>query len=978
MRKWLPLLIVCLLTGALRGYCQDVPLLHYTIDDGLPSNKVYSIYRDHKGYIWATTDKGITRFNGIRFETFTTFNGLPDNEVFFVNEDPWDRLWLATYSGELCYFKDDTFHTAANTPELRLPFKTPFIRRIAIERDSSITFLFRGYPNIVNFRNHQFRTYSLDKVRALAGDHEVIECRKLADFRFEVTSPDDVVEIDTAGNLLSRRPHDMPGNGTEDDASWKMSFTQGQDFILGKHYVFNREGMVVHEFSDTFRNRNNVYVVYHNNLGYFTATNNGVDFNGQQRLMRGYQVSCLTQDIQGNYWASTLENGIFSFDHDFRSEHITKDAYIGKVTYATSSGEHLYFVTSAFSVYDLVNGSARPVFNFNGYVSQESRVFNTYCYLIEPNGRFTYFNRNAGYVAEDLARQGIRFKQYLYDHRYSGLIKKLVTCGTQQFANAGYTVLGFRPGSASGDMLPMHESGTAAENEKIYGFEAAPDSSLWYSTPVGVYRVKDTSRTALMQFKDRPFKNFCFFGQWLVGYTYQDRFFICSDYDKTNPFFDSLVEGHNCIWDKFYRLDDKHLLISTNNNYRLLSFPDLKMTIVDNAFMPPQPEAIVAANGNICFFKNGAITAMDLGSFLKPSDPPRLFFTRLRAGSAYYPIRNETNLPFDHARSVSIAFATLSFSGKNVSYLYSVSKDKDNWQPLSGEEINLVNSGSGYYTIKVKAKTSASVYSAPIAFTLYIERPFWASWWFITLSLWLVAGTLAWGVRERLRRIVRKKDQAHLSEIKYLRSEYKAMNALMNPHFIFNTLNNVQSLVNANDKAAANEYLRIFADLVRQNMHNIARELIPLQREIELVSNYLSLEKLRFEDKLSYSIEVGEELDLSEIMIPPLLIQPLVENSIKHGILPLHDRPGIIKLMVYEKSNLLYIEVRDNGVGMNFKKKEKSSNHESYGLQNIRHRVEQLGKLQNKHIDFLISEEKEPYTSQNWTVVTIRIPLGEV
>ena len=209
-----------------------------------------------------------------------------------------------------------------------------------------------------------------------------------------------------------------------------------------------------------------------------------------------------------------------------------------------------------------------------------------------------------------------------------------------------------------------------------------------------------------------------------------------------------------------------------------------------------------------------------------------------------------------------------------------------------------------------------------------------------------------------------------------MKSEYKAMNALMNPHFIFNTLNNVQSLVNANDKVAANEYLRIFADLIRQNMHNISKELIPLQKEVDLVANYLSLEKLRFEDKLTYQIIVEENLDLTEIMVPPLLIQPLVENSIKHGILPLKSKKGIIKLEIYEKDDSLYIEVKDNGVGMGNKLKNDNPLHESYGLSNIRKRIDQLGIMQNKKITFDIDEVLGKPDLQTWTVVTIVIPFS--
>src|ERR1700761_897519 len=83
---------------------QEFPMLHYTIEDGLPSNNIYDVYRDSKGFLWFTSDKGIARYNGIKFEKFTTFNGLPDNEIFFSQEDSYGRLWFGTYNGELCYY----------------------------------------------------------------------------------------------------------------------------------------------------------------------------------------------------------------------------------------------------------------------------------------------------------------------------------------------------------------------------------------------------------------------------------------------------------------------------------------------------------------------------------------------------------------------------------------------------------------------------------------------------------------------------------------------------------------------------------------------------------------------------------------------------------------------------------------------------------------------------------------------------------
>ncbi len=347
----------------------------------------------------------------------------------------------------------------------------------------------------------------------------------------------------------------------------------------------------------------------------------------------------------------------------------------------------------------------------------------------------------------------------------------------------------------------------------------------------------------------------------------------------------------------------------------------------------------------------------------------------MKIGDEVTAVKNEYTIPFDRNKNIVLSFLTVSFSAKNISYQYSISKNEtDTWNGINDEDINIVNPDYGNYIIKVRAKTQSGDYSIPIMFTLHITKPYWATWWFISLGVLVFGGTVVVLVRQRVSFVIAKKEKAHDDKVKFMKSEYKALNALMNPHFIFNTLNNVQSLVNGNDKLAANEYLRVFADLVRQNMHNVSKELIPLQKEIELIINYLSLEKLRFEDKLNYKINIDDDLELYDIMIPPLLIQPLVENSIKHGILPLKTRSGFIEINIREQRDVLVIEVKDNGVGLNNSEEKAGSLHESFGLDNIRKRIEQLSIIQGKEITFSMGQVTDDQDIR-WTTVTVTMQL---
>jgi Histidine kinase len=527
----------------------------------------------------------------------------------------------------------------------------------------------------------------------------------------------------------------------------------------------------------------------------------------------------------------------------------------------------------------------------------------------------------------------------------------------------------------------LTELDTRNGSDRIFTMAIAPDSSIWYSTVKEVYKIQNDQGVQQPQFKDFSFKFFNFYGRHLIGYTNDNQLLICSDVDG-NISIDS-VSSQNCIWDKLYKVNDSTILISTNNYYRLLTIPatgslrKYRLSILEDPFLPLECEYVCFDSSACYFFKNGSITSIGLNCLSGKPELPDLFFTILKTSKATYRISDIIELPYGESRNINVAFMILSHGNKNISYQFSVSKTgQDVWTDVKGEVINLVNPGYGQYVIKVKAKTLSNEFSVPIVFTLHVLRPYWATWWFVALCICAAGAFIGGIIRYRFLYVVRKNKKAHETEVKFIRSEFKSMNALMNPHFIFNTLNNVQGLFNGNDKLAANEYLRVFADLIRQNMHNVSKELIPLQKEIALVMNYLMLEKLRFDEKLKYNINIDDAIDLSDIMVPPLLIQPLVENSIKHGILPLKGKQGIVEINIFERSGVLSIEVRDNGPGMMAKSAKVADAHESFGMASIKKRIAQLSIIQNKKILFHAGEIRDESGYHLWTTVIIRIPVS--
>ena len=180
--------------------------------------------------------------------------------------------------------------------------------------------------------------------------------------------------------------------------------------------------------------------------------------------------------------------------------------------------------------------------------------------------------------------------------------------------------------------------------------------------------------------------------------------------------------------------------------------------------------------------------------------------------------------------------------------------------------------------------------------------------------------------------------------------EQQALNASMNRHFIFNALNSIQYYINRQDKISANRYLSSFAKLVRKNLDSSLVTEIYLDEEIERIDLYLKLEQMRFQDKFDYKINIDKLIEHQTIKIPSMLLQPFIENSIWHGILP-SNRFGNITIDAIKDNDKLIINIVDDGIGIETSlenKKGKTQHHDSKGMELTKGRVDLMSKISNK------------------------------
>jgi len=232
------------------------------------------------------------------------------------------------------------------------------------------------------------------------------------------------------------------------------------------------------------------------------------------------------------------------------------------------------------------------------------------------------------------------------------------------------------------------------------------------------------------------------------------------------------------------------------------------------------------------------------------------------------------------------------------------------------------------------------------------------------LLLLILGGVLIYFINRRKRDV---------SEKQMLKLEQKLLRVQMNPHFIFNSLSIIGSYVLENKKEESYLYLVKFGKLMRLILESSREEFISLEKEIEIINNFLFLHKLRLKDKLEYQITISDDLVMEDYQVPPMMLQPFIENSIEHGI-EKQDEPGLIKVNIFQKNGVLTLEVEDNGLGFERVKETKlNKNHKSYAIQITEERISNIEKNIKMKIKLSIENRKEIEEAKKGTKVSLSI-----
>ena len=317
----------------------------------------------------------------------------------------------------------------------------------------------------------------------------------------------------------------------------------------------------------------------------------------------------------------------------------------------------------------------------------------------------------------------------------------------------------------------------------------------------------------------------------------------------------------------------------------------------------------------------------------------------------------------------------------NINYRYRLKGLSENWVYTKERKVSFFKVIPGQYTFELEVQNEigdwVGLEHSP-QFT--IDKPYWEKWWFISLGILicivLIGGVFYYYISNL------KKEKAYVENEQLLSEELntsrqKALSSQLNPHFVFNSLNSIQNFILTKRTESSSDYLSMFSKLMRFVFENSKKLYVPLYDEVEALRLYLELEQVRHNHKFNYKIDVGD-LVLTEFFIPSLLVQPIVENAIWHGLLHKVEGDRFLEVKFYLADNHLNIKVQDNGVGRqgSMPKRKYIKKQESSGVELTKQRLNLLSQSTGLNTSFEIIDLFDAEKQAVGTCVIISIPLN--
>lgn len=951
-------LLIFIITNAI-AYSQDYTYTHYDAKDGLAGSTVYCADQDKDGFIWFGTETGLSRFDGTNFLNFTIDQGLPDNEVIKIFCDSHNRVWLSLFRPEICYIYNGKVHNQSNDSLLKKIHLKGIAWQVCEDKDGDI--LIREYAAL-----HIITPSGIIRNISRLSNHPGF---------FSASA------INQNGNFLvcdSTSIYEVLANGDSKFLKRPSTPLKFAELLkLSSKIVFTPADSAIYEASTL---QGNVIKFYHNpptiinsqilkdSLICFNKINGCFieNFYTQKRLgdlLPAEQVSSAFIDDEGTYWFTTLGHGIFKLNSSvIKTIQLKRESgntlSVFSITKFNNSivigtdGCYLFFMDP--SKPDKINRykfhypfevKSRVLdietFDNNLYVGTDDIVFETKFHQIIKVKNFLGV-KDMFLLNQDTLLIGTTKNLLLFDTRKFRISKSFfderVTClnsiGSQIYIGTidGLVIKDLVTGVETRPNIPLLKN-------RITAIEKDSNNVFWISTyGAGVVAYKN--------------------GKILIEF--------------------SMKNGLNSNICRCLSVSNKTLWVGTDMGLNQVSLEGSPRVVagfsntdglpsnIINTVYEDSETVFVGTSGGITYFNS------------KNSNPKSKCLLYVKAISSGSDTLSGINIRLHPAHNeIKFDYVAVSFnSGGHIKYYYKIDQLKNTWDQTNNTSITFPSLPPGNYTFRIKAINKYGINSRTIVIPFMVEKKLWQQVWFQVGAVILIALLLWYFIGLRIKSIKRQASEKKIITEQIAELKQKALKSQINPHFVFNCLNSIQQYIIDNDIQGSNRFITSFARIIRKTLDFSERNEISLKEELSYLDDYLKLEQERFENSFQYFLNIDESVNTDFFKLPPLLLQPLIENAIRHGVRARADEKGVINITTELDDSYVSIIIQDNGPGILYSKQSRmiNINHNSMGINLVKERIKVLNDLQNQKILFSVSEVNNT-SSFKGTIIKIQFPV---
>lgn len=876
------------------NWCAAQSYVNYSEKDGLPSNHVYQITQDLNGFIWIATDEGLVKYNGSEFKIFTTRDGLPTNDIYNIFPGKDGKLWYAAKSSSLGYIENDRVYDFKNLEEeIGINPNSPAFTGNKIIASSSITSHILNQENRWELQNYLKDENYLKQGYIIHKTYKGVAILKKNEKQlYIITHDNELIKIQDSSFILKNTYRGQLTDSLFIAISKKSYGFLNLNNLETKKYFFKDQLNI-----DSLKYRR-IYLV--NNQIQLSGENVvallGKDLKPQKivHIPKRFKSHFSFIDRENTIWVASFTNGIYkSPTHE---SLIKKELDEFKINDIKKVKDGIIALVNGKGFYKFDDATA----SFTPFIASESFLYDA-TYIEETNSSYFITKQNL-YVHDNQIKMKLPNKTELMDEYvrsmafYHGYIYGHQSAGISKVDAQNYLALN-------------HFDLNSARCEIAF------DNKLIVGATNGLYVLRNDkfeSINSLAHFK-KPITDLLKINEKTLLVTTAGYGSYITDLKTIQ-----ILEGSEFLKSSNPYFKHDHLYLPTNQgiyHYEYFNNSFKLKNIWNNTNGLPTNKINGVEKVN-----NKLLVATNQGVIHFPLDyQPEQSLLDLYIESAIYndhDLKMDRNAVYTSNSDLQVVIKNIDYrNNQNLSYEFRLLPTQTSWVKSNSANLTFTDLTPGAYTIEVKKDSITK------CFEFDVEPRWYQSWWFYVISIVGLISLVIMITKKLTKASENKKNKDALQSQKLSELQLKALRSQMNPHFVFNSLTAIQYYINENDFETSDRYLVKFSRLVREFFELSKEQHITVEREIELLKNYLDLEKLRFKSKLNYEIIVDPELDLSD-KLPSMLLQPIVENAVNHGVFNKTTDGTVIVKFSKINENQIRIHIIDDGVGYQVKEQD--------------------------------------------------------